>query len=165
MYVDFFNSKPEFYLNSKVTVKSSLGNLVVLISVSAILAHIIYLLVIFLKKEEVNVITNNISDVSHNLNIKSRHFMFSLTSALGIPVKSSIVNFAPQMWTFVPGINNGAPVISKIPYSRCDLDSHFGKYRNLFQNFTGLSNYFCLETNNLESDVFGYFGDLNKGFS
>jgi hypothetical protein len=64
--------------------------------------------------------------------------------------------------------NNEARVINRITdikLERCDLEKHFGKYKEYFSHSADLSLKYCLPPISQNLTIYGKFGDLLNGFS
>ncbi len=162
--LDILNKKPSLYINSRSRYVSNLGVILGIITIVSVTSLTLYFISDYFNKSEVNVLVNNLSGIYPIYNMTNMPFMFSLQTVNGEVLKSEIIKFSPQLFTFLPE-NNGKPVIKILEYEKCDLNRDFGNFSFLFAEYKNLESYYCLKPGVFNTTLFGAFGDLSRGYS
>jgi hypothetical protein len=179
---DILNTKPHFFINSKSHFITHLGIIIGLFTIFSILSLTSYFIIDYYEKNDINVMINNFNNIYPEFNFTRKPFMFSLQTVSGEFISNDIVNFSPQLFTFLPE-NNGRPNITYIPYEKCsnyffenfiknsngninaNFNSNFNDNISLYNSFENLESYYCLKSDSINITLFGSFGDLSRGYS
>jgi len=164
-FFNFLNLSPSLYINKKEKYSTKFGIFIGLFAFFACFGFTIYFLYEFFKKDEGNVVFNEIVDFDHKLNMTDFPFIFKLISGRGISYSNKLINFNFQHWIITPH-SNGVPIIKNILYEKCDFKKHLknSKYKNYFTQID-FESYFCLNIEDYELIVSGSFGDIKNGYS
>jgi len=162
---DFLNVKPGLFLNKKEHYSSKLGIYIGLLTFITCFGFVIFFIDQYVKKDDRNVVFNEIVDFNHELKLTDIPFIFKLTNSKGKSYFQNITTFNFQHWIF-PHESNGVPIVNDIPYEKCNVSKHLinSKYKNYFIGID-FESYYCLNLEDYDLTINGTFGDMKKGYS
>jgi len=166
-HLDILNILPTFYIQQKEKFKSTLGILSGFLIISLSLSIMICFISDYLKREDANIIYNEISSFNPHLNMTNVPFIFKLTNTKGDIYSDKIITFTFQHWKF-DKLSNGTPSITTLKYEKCNKTKHFKNYIDYFYGIyeeMKIDTYYCLNLENYDLTINGLFGDLINGYS
>lgn len=116
-FFDFLNVSPKLYINKKDSFSSKFGIIIGFFAFSVCFGFTIYFLFDFLKKQNGNIMFNEIVDFDHRINMTDFPFIFKLTNNKGVTYSNNKISFNFQHWVLSPH-SNGVPSIKNILYEK-----------------------------------------------
>jgi hypothetical protein len=167
--LDFISPVPSFKINKKNRLKNILSGVFSLIAFLLILSITIFLAHQMFTRSNSTVILNSIPDQFQKQNLSNFPFMIGLINNLGqnIQEDESVYYIKSEAWEIYN--NNTNEVVQQIvkrallKLEKCDINKHFGKYKDFFQNTPFINYYYCPELNKNNLTIFRPFS-TNSNF-
>lgn len=168
---DYLSTEAKLTLNyqGKVQMKTFLGGIISLISIFFSIGLSIYFFIQFLTKNNKTLISSR--EYSHFVNLTGSHqlpFLFRLSDLDNKPYKNpeKIYTIGLKYWY------RGKAELLKIDeqenkdikIEKCDINKHFGEYKELFTNLSDLNTFFCPILREDNETIYGLYGS-SKPFS
>jgi hypothetical protein len=158
-YFDLSSEEPKLFIKGKeklATVSGAILNFLALIGIISI--SLIFLVDFFLGKQ-FSIIFSQINEFNRDMNLSDVPILFAASNTRGQYLNSSIVYFSVQ-YANITSKGNSFPVVKS---EKCDIDKHFGKYRQMFEDID-ISNYYCIVPGQ-DIKLWGKQGDSLIGYS
>jgi hypothetical protein len=138
--MDLSRSEPNLYIKGKNKFATFSGALLNFFAFAGIFAICLKLFMDFFDGDHFSLIYSEINDYDKQIDFSDIPMMFTVTSQRGGFMNSSIAYFSVQY------VNMSNSIIEFMPlkYEKCDINKHFGKYKNLFEA-VDVSNYNCIK--------------------
>ena len=167
---DFLCSQVHFTFNQKgeIGYKTFTGGFLSLISILTSIIFSTYFFLRLIQRKDSSVILS--TERHQNINLTYTNeipFLFRLSDYLANPLnQSSIYEIYLDYWYYIPdkkNINEITPQKNiNLTYEICDIDKHFGIYKDYFKKFTDLKSFFCLNKRPSNLTIFGSYGDVDS---
>ena len=129
--LDILNILPSFYIQKREKFSSTLGILTGIATITFSIRIFIFFVFAFLKKDEANIVFNEISSFEPSLNITNVPFIFKLTNPRGDLYSERIITFTFQHWKFEK-LSNGTPKSTTLNYELCNKTKSILKITKIF---------------------------------
>ncbi len=171
---DFLYTEAKFTFNeSGITGKKTIfGGIISIFIIFISLGITIYFTFCLFNNDDSSVIFS--TKIDPYINITYSHklpFMIRLSNSYSIPYlnqTSRLYNIYLKLWyggTNNTNLNeNNKQYYDDIKISKCDINKHFGDYKNYFKNIPDLETYYCPDIRNYNQTIYGLYGE-NKPFS
>lgn len=166
--LDFISNevKLTFQKKNEIRLKTALGGLLCLISMSMVIGVCLYLFINLIQQGTIFVSNSTESSPYVNLSDTSGYpILLRLSNRNSEPFDSpeSIYKIALKFWH--GGSNNTMDdTLDKkeieIEVEQCSLEKHFGDYRYLFATLPDLNTFFCPRLRYSNETIFGRYGDI-----
>lgn len=166
--LDFLSTEAKLTFNKRGEIrhKTIIGAIFSILSVSVTLGLGIYFFYEFISKNNKSLITSSTS--SNTLNLTDSHnipFLFRLTDPKNKPYPQAerLYKIALKFWhsSDQDTNQNTEQTTDDISIETCNINKHFGKYKNLFLNISDLDTFFCAVPRNYNQTIYGLYGDTN----
>lgn len=164
---DIFSVQPYFFLTAiKESSKSLLGGLLSIMSLSLISSCVLYFLVMFLSRSNYKIVSNQeINDEVYLKSINDYPIMFRVTDNNALVPDNATLYTKIRMAYCSSEFNPKTGIKQHLHYflemETCDINKHFGQYKNLFENMTDLSTFTCPNWGTI-NEKFNKSIDLNR---
>jgi hypothetical protein len=163
---DFISEKPELYINSNTRFKTNYGGILGVSTVVLILAAAISFTYELLSLTQSKIFYNQIPSDLTSFNYSSMPWAVMLQDSTFKPLEDEdrYYYILADIWEIKPDDSTGIiqleTKVSPVKLERCDLNKHFGLFRQLFQNVPFLEHHFCPvpEENNIT--LYGSYGSI-----
>jgi hypothetical protein len=162
-YFDIFGCDPQLFIYGEKRYKTSFGSLMSIITLTAILAFVFYFFIEMINRNKINLISNQKTKFNNTLDLSDYPFMFKIATVKGDAFKNTIVLPIVNVWTYPP-MSNGTPIIETVKVETCDINIHFGKFKDLFTKLNGIETHYCLPPGSFKT-LTGIEGDLINGYT
>lgn len=166
---DILSDKPEIRTDEKnVRFKTIYGGVLTILSTLLIVAASISFGIDLIRRKNSSVTYNLLpADDSTQAQIGDFPFMVALLDN-GLKLledEDRYYTFYSEVWNFIPNNSTGNIVMDLkrevINTERCDINKHFGKYKDLFKDVPYLNHHYCLIPGQNIS-VYGLYGSTKK---
>ena len=165
IFLDMISNKPELRTNEKsIRFKTILGGtLTIITTILIICAGMNFGINLFQRKN--STITYNLlpADSSTKADFGKFPFMVALLDN-GLKLledEDRYYTFLSEVWNFIPNNSSGSIIMDlvRVPIhtERCDIEKHFGEYKEYFKNVPYLRNHYCLVSGQ-NITTFGLYG-------
>lgn len=164
---DYFSTKAKLTMNlrGKKQMETILGGIISLISITASATLTIYFFVQFLTKNNKTLISSN--EYSPTVNITSSKtvpFLLRLSSQENKPYENPEKIYKIRLKYLFGGkienSKNNEQQNSEIEVEKCDINKHFGEYKELFHNITDINTFFCPAPRKDNETIYGLYGNI-----
>ena len=149
LFFDFLSTKPNLKINKKVRLKNISSGLASLIAIMMIVSISLYFSTQLIVRENSSIIFNSVPNYEEKLNLSELPYMIGLFTNLGTPIQDSenIFYIQSEIWNMyydkTEGKSKQVAERITIKQEKCDIDKHFGKYRDYFKELPDISSYLC----------------------
>jgi len=165
VYVDFISETPHILLDKSSRAKTIYGGILSTITVLLIFsAFITFALDLFNKNTKT--MTYNLTPVT---NVSYNYGQFPWMVALLdnglklLPEDDRYYTFYADIWNFYPDNSTGSVVMglkrTPVKTERCDIDKHFGNYKDYFKDVPYLNYHYC-PVPNQNITLYGIYGSI-----
>ena len=165
---DFLYSEAKFTFNEKgdTGYKTIFGGIISIITIFASIGATLYFISRLLNKEDSSVILSTETDFY--VNITYSHllpFMVRFSDSYSVPYTnqtSRLYNVYLRLW--FGGTNDSNSEESSQQYydlinvSKCNINQHFGEYKQYFENDPDLDTYYCPDLRQFNQTIYGIYG-------
>jgi hypothetical protein len=165
-YFDFLGKAPEFYINRNKRENNFFGGILSLVTITCILGVIFQFGMQFLKKTQSTIMFNSLPTKNVALNYSNMPWMIILSDVNFNPFPNAQKYWyiVPQMRVFT--VNNSSNSVSvravtePVQVEFCDINKHFGKFKDMFMSIPYISNHWCPVPNVNNLNLYGIYGEL-----
>ena len=168
-YSDFLSSPTHLTINDRgeTRYKTFYGGLLSIIYVIFSFGFTIYFIIRLLKREDVSVMYSR--EIENLININDSNklpFMVRLSDYYRKAINpEKIYNITMKICYSLPNNKigeNTIEIFDDVILEKCDINKHFGKFKNYFINISNLDTYFCPRERLNNQTLFGVYGDFNN---
>ena len=166
--LDFLSTEAKLTFNSKGEIRNKTvsGGIISTLCVLISLGFIAYYFYEYINKNNKSLITS--TSTSNNLNLTDSHkipFLLRLTDPKNRPYTNAdrLYKVALKYWHSGDEDNHGNTYqeTQDIPIEKCNINKHFGQYKDLFINITDLDTFYCPIIRPSNETIYGMYGDTN----
>ena len=167
---DFLSTEAKFTFNKngETRVKTFIGGIISIISVLASLGLSLYFFAVFVSDNNQSIISSSKFDSTVYLTDTSEvPLMFRLSDTRNLPYKESDKMYKIGLNYWYVTSNTSTTVIQDyvaINIEHCDINKHFGKYKELFQHYEDIGSFYCPAPREKNLTIYGIYGN-NSPFS
>jgi hypothetical protein len=160
---DFLGNEPKSYLFKKNRYQTNLGGCLSILTALIIVFFSFTFISIAFGKQRLTLLSSQTRTFTKSLSLDNIPFLFKPISFKDGLYNPTVMYPVFQLWSYNPE-SKGAVKITNLPAKRCEV-SDLGQYVNLFQDFTDLGSYYCMNKQGVDMTLFGDYGDIAKGYS
>jgi len=165
--LDYLSYKAHLTFNEKgdKRYKTIFGGTLSLISIIISFAFICYFLLKLINNEDATVIFNEERDSKISITyFNLLPLMLRLSDEYSIPINNNnIYNITLLVWySYFDEKNKLIQNYDEIIVEKCDINIHFGEYKQYFYNIQDLDTYFCPKQRLNNQTLFGIYGEQNE---
>ena len=163
---DFLSTEAKFTFNKQgdTRIRTVIGGILTIFSVLASFGLSLYFFVLFIFKDNQSVISSN--KISPSIELSNSHEMpilFRLSDVNNLPYIDSdrLYKVGLNYW-YVDrnSTSNGTKqTYEKVDVEHCDINKHFGNYKDLFKNYTDISTFYCPILRKSNQTIYGIYGN------
>ena len=163
---DFLSTEAKFTFNKQgdTRIRTVIGGILTIFSVLASFGLSLYFFVLFIFKDNQSVISSN--KISPSIELSNSHEMpllFRLSDVNNLPYIDSdrLYKVGLNYW-YVDrnSTSNGIKqTYEKVDVEHCDINKHFGNYKDLFKNYTDISTFYCPILRKSNQTIYGIYGN------
>ncbi len=167
-YLDFFSLEAHFTFNEKgeKRIKTIFGGFLSLLYILAALFFTIYFIIRLLTKKDLNVMYSSEKDFLININYSNKlPFMVRLSDYYRHSFSENLYDITLKIWYNFPNKTLGdytIDIYDNVILEKCDLNKHFGEYKEYFKNLSNINSYFCPKDRLKNQTLYGVYGDSNN---
>lgn len=157
--------KLTFNLRGKKKMKTIIGGIISMIAIASSVTLTIYFFVEFITKNNKTLISSN--EYSPTVNITYSHkipFLLRLSNLENSLYKNPerIYKIRLKYWFGGKLINSEIKQQEHvdIDVEKCDINKHFGDFKELFENITDLNTFFCPVLRSPNETIYGLYGNI-----
>ena len=163
---DFFSTKAKFTFNKKgeTRMKTVIGGIISLISISCSIAFSLYFFVSFITKTNKSLISStNHSDRINITDSNNLPFLFRFSDVENRPYSNPEQIYKIQLKFWYGGSDNNSEITQQytnnINVEKCDINKHFGIYKSVFEHYTDLDTFYCVVPRLQNQSIYGIYGN------
>ena len=167
-YSDFLSSPSHLTINERggTRKKTFYGGILSIIYVIVSFCFTTYFILRLLLREDVSVMySREMENLNGITNSNKLPFMVRLSDYYRKAINpENIFNITMKICYSLPNRNigeNTIEIFENIILEKCDINKHFGEYKNYFINMSSLDTYFCPRERLSNQTIFGIYGDFN----
>jgi hypothetical protein len=136
-YIDIFAREPKLFINQEKTLKSTPGFIMSLFMIISILIISFYFLIDLFSFRKSNIMYNKLDNPTPKLNMTEVPFIIGILDGSFNSYPEADRLF--KVYALKAGTNS-----FKMTVEKCDINKHFGIYKNHFINTPNITNYYCI---------------------
>jgi hypothetical protein len=149
LYFDYLSPTPNLKINRNDRLKNNVSCIASLVAIILIISVTVYFTNQMFMRVNSNIIYNSLPNRDQLQNISDLPYMIGVFNNLGLPLleDSNIYNIQSEIWNMDYEYTNGSvkQVARRtlIQQEKCDIEKHFGQYKEYFKDVAYLSSYYC----------------------
>jgi hypothetical protein len=159
--IDFLGNQPQTFIFKQKRYRTIFGGILSILTAIAIITLTLYFITVAIMRESLNAITSQTTVFNKYLELTSLPIVFTLSDFSERNFDPKIAYPIVQFWKLNATL--GTWNITNLPLKQCEAADVAG-YEDLFNNFNFTGKY-CLNKTNKVLNLYGSFGDTNKGYS
>jgi hypothetical protein len=161
LYCDFLSPAPNLNIDKHSHFRSNLGAVFSMIVIFLIIAITSYFTIRMFDREDQSVIFNQIASMKVAQNLSDYPFMIMLQGYLIYDrLTPRDYYLYSTLWRITKNTTTGQMQTTRtlIEYEMCDINKHFGQYKEYFENVTYMKSHFCPVPGRNNLSLYGIYG-------